>query len=391
MKIQSLNESFDRHFDTLMEDTDKKEKEPSIDDINEFVNDYAEELHKDNEDKEVLTEKERVFCDPKDDNFKRVGDDGKLVKSESGEVIKYPTEAEADEAAKEADDDKQKNECISNAKKRPRRKIESRKLARHKRVVESADNESKDYTVYINWGGYVVGQEQEYSEYADSIEEAVEFALNDASDDLEVEDIEEVDDGEYRVTVNFAGFIGYETEYEVYADNEEEAEEQALADARDDFEIARIEDEDGNCWDGNGNEILDEDVKKPTTVSHWRNKINPHKYMEVHNDNYGHKSFRQYMQWKNGEELDFGDKYPKVIQKGDVKNFTGDGRLHRMRKPYFTDIVEDQYYELTEARKRKLAHKKAIYEAVKSRKAQSKHLTECRIKPTRKINRLRRK
>lgn len=49
---------------------------------------------------------------------------------------------------------------------------------------------------------------------------------------------------EYTVTVNFAGFIGCDQEYTVYADSREEAEELALQEATDDLSVEVIDEED---------------------------------------------------------------------------------------------------------------------------------------------------
>ena len=47
----------------------------------------------------------------------------------------------------------------------------------------------------------------------------------------------------YRVTVNFAGFIGCSETYEVDADSREEAEELALEEARVDLSVEDIEED----------------------------------------------------------------------------------------------------------------------------------------------------
>lgn len=77
-----------------------------------------------------------------------------------------------------------------------------------------------------------------------------------------------------------------------------------------------------------------------TTIQIFRNKKNPNKYIEVHNDGYHHNSLKQYMYWdKNiitGEEL-----------QNPVKNLTGDGNLHRCRKANLNQLLED--YEKIEA------------------------------------------
>ena len=60
-------------------------------------------------------------------------------------------------------------------------------------------------------------------------------------------------------------------------------------------------------------------------ITIYRNKRNPNKYIEVHTDNCYHNSLRQYMYWeKNG-----------------VKNYTGDGKLHRWRKENLNELLRD--------------------------------------------------
>ena len=59
-------------------------------------------------------------------------------------------------------------------------------------------------------------------------------------------------------------------------------------------------------------------------VTIYRNKRNPHKYIEVHNDGYYHNAVRQYMLFSNG-----------------VKNMVGDGFLHRWRKKNLDSLLED--------------------------------------------------
>ena len=47
----------------------------------------------------------------------------------------------------------------------------------------------------------------------------------------------------YTVTVNFAGFIGCEETYEIYAASREEAEREALEEAMSDLEVVDIDEE----------------------------------------------------------------------------------------------------------------------------------------------------
>ena len=69
-----------------------------------------------------------------------------------------------------------------------------------------------------------------------------------------------------------------------------------------------------------------------TTIKLYRNKRNPHKFIEIHNDGHRHNSVRQFIQteWrKKGHLLSV------------VKNYTGDGSLHRWRKGNLTELLQD--------------------------------------------------
>ncbi len=60
-------------------------------------------------------------------------------------------------------------------------------------------------------------------------------------------------------------------------------------------------------------------------VSIYRNKRNPHKFIEVRNDGHYHNYVRQYLYWpENG-----------------VKNMVGDGLLHRWRIGNLKELLED--------------------------------------------------
>ena len=64
-----------------------------------------------------------------------------------------------------------------------------------------------------------------------------------------------------------------------------------------------------------------------TTVTHYMNKRNFNKHLEVHNDGYYHYTVRQSMEWTvNGK---------RVINK------TGDGNLHRWRKADLVALLKD--------------------------------------------------
>ncbi len=101
-----------------------------------------------------------------------------------------------------------------------------------KKVIKASD--LNEYSVTVNFAGFI-GADEEYTEYAENEEDAISQALEDARDDFSVDDIEDNDDGSYDVTISFAGFIGTEETYTVYADDEDEASDSALEEAYSDL------------------------------------------------------------------------------------------------------------------------------------------------------------
>lgn len=94
----------------------------------------------------------------------------------------------------------------------------------------------QSYTGTVNFAGYI-GADETYTTIADSIEDAEEQILEQAREDLVVEDVEEIDEGEYEVTVNFCTFIGVDEIYKVYAEDEDEAAEAGLEEASYDLSV----------------------------------------------------------------------------------------------------------------------------------------------------------
>lgn len=101
-----------------------------------------------------------------------------------------------------------------------------------KRVIKASELHS--YTVTVNFAGYM-GADNDYDVNEANEDDAISAALEQARDDLSVEDIEEVDEGEYEVHVGFCGYIGVEEVYTVTADSEDEASDDALDYAYDDL------------------------------------------------------------------------------------------------------------------------------------------------------------
>lgn len=64
-----------------------------------------------------------------------------------------------------------------------------------------------------------------------------------------------------------------------------------------------------------------------TTIKFYVNKRNPHKFLEVHNDGHYHNSVRQFLTM-----------YRRASK---VKNYTGDGCLHRWRANNLRELLSD--------------------------------------------------
>ncbi len=62
-----------------------------------------------------------------------------------------------------------------------------------------------------------------------------------------------------------------------------------------------------------------------TTIKYYVNKRNKFKFIEVHSDGYYHNSVRQFMYYRASK----------------VKNFTGDGSLHRWRAKDLRELLSD--------------------------------------------------
>ena len=101
---------------------------------------------------------------------------------------------------------------------------------------------TEEFEVNVNFAGYMSADEI-YNIIASDEDEAILEALEEASWDLSIEEIEDMGDGEYEVHVGFAGFVGVEEIYTVFADSEDEAEEEALKQAKDDLSAEIVEDE----------------------------------------------------------------------------------------------------------------------------------------------------
>ena len=85
----------------------------------------------------------------------------------------------------------------------------------------------------------------------------------------------------------------------------------------------------------NRNNTNESEEKAMISIKIFRNKENTSKFLEVHNDFNGHWTVRQYM---------YGFNYNK--------NYTGDKKLHRIRKAQLTELLKDYDFVSSEWKSR---------------------------------------
>ncbi len=91
------------------------------------------------------------------------------------------------------------------------------------------------YDIDVTFCG-AIGIEENYTiEDADSLDEAEELAIEEAANELDVVNVEEEEEGIYSVEVQFGGYSAVSEVYEIEADDEDEAREEALEAAKDDL------------------------------------------------------------------------------------------------------------------------------------------------------------
>ena len=102
----------------------------------------------------------------------------------------------------------------------------------------------KTYKVEVSFAG-MIGAEEVYTVDAENDEEAISEALEQARDDLSIDDLTEVDEDEWEGDVGFCGYVGVSESYSVYATSEDEAYDEILEAAFDDLagEIISVDDE----------------------------------------------------------------------------------------------------------------------------------------------------
>ena len=105
-----------------------------------------------------------------------------------------------------------------------------------KRYVR-ASSTTGDYEVTVSFAG-LSGAEESYTVWADSEDEAIDLAIEEAKDDLEVLEARYTGDETWEVEVGFASLRGVSNNYDVSGDPSEydEACEAALVEAEWDLE-----------------------------------------------------------------------------------------------------------------------------------------------------------
>ena len=110
-----------------------------------------------------------------------------------------------------------------------------------KRMINSSTENYTDYDVVVSFGGYI-GAEQEITVVAKegaTEDDILAVICDEYVDELlyaEILDYDE-DNESYRVEVNFASYIGVSEIYEEFADNEEDAMDYAINEASDELQI----------------------------------------------------------------------------------------------------------------------------------------------------------
>ena len=132
--------------------------------------------------------------------------------------------------------------------------------------LNESEDEGRYYEVAIGFGGFI-GIEKDYNVYAKSRVDAVNYVLDEpgseAEMDLEATNVEDLGDGEYEVTVIFDGCDGGENQYTVSADDEEDAKQQAIEEAKSDLEVISVDGTEfsyDEAFESNINESSDEDI-----------------------------------------------------------------------------------------------------------------------------------
>lgn len=103
------------------------------------------------------------------------------------------------------------------------------------RRIQASEDEYGIYDIEIGFAG-MVGVSVLYNVEANNYDEAVDAAIEEAKNELEVTDVEDLGDGEYEVSIIFGGMGASETTYEVSAEDQDEAKEIALDEAEYDLE-----------------------------------------------------------------------------------------------------------------------------------------------------------
>lgn len=116
-------------------------------------------------------------------------------------------------------------------------------LTNHGYKVEQ--NPIVTYKVELTFAGYRGGSVDVEVDAPQGVDEDTiltqVFEDIDIYDLLEVSSVEDEGDGEFAVTLNFGGYLGYDSTYYVDADDEDEAIDFAMEEAKDDISVESFE------------------------------------------------------------------------------------------------------------------------------------------------------
>ena len=141
------------------------------------------------------------------------------------------------------------------------KEIAGKSMSENKKTLTKKNPLKEDFEsheVTVGFCGFI-GVEETYQIWADSKADIANEAIEEAAGDLTVDEIEDLGDGEYDCHVGWNTFVGVDEVYNVYADDESDAEEQALELAKQDLDIIDIDGEPFS-WD-NLDESLKEDLE----------------------------------------------------------------------------------------------------------------------------------
>lgn len=146
-------------------------------------------------------------------------------------------------------------------------------------IIQKLNESDDNYTTYevvVGWNGFI-GVENEYrigaNSRADAVYHAIDEPGSEAEQDFSVDDITDNGDGSYDVTISW---YGADETYTVNADDEDDAQNQALEEAKSSLEIITVDGEEFSYDEVNESakpKKLKESIleEKPVYMNTWKN------------------------------------------------------------------------------------------------------------------------